>query len=217
MAIAVPEHPKIYHITHIDNLPSIVQDGYLWSDARCRATNMNSTNVGISCIKRRRIEELEVKCYPDTKVGNYVPFYFCPRSIMLFIQYKGNHLDLDYRGGQRPIVHLQANMKDAVEWADLNGRRWAFTDRNAGARVAKFFSSLDNLNEVNWVAVEAMDFRESIIKEGKQAEFLVYESFPWELVERVGVYDVGIKARVEDVLGSAEHKPLVTVKQAWYY
>lgn len=213
----VPKHPKIYHITHIDNLSKIVQDKHFWPDARCLAKETDRTIVGMSSIKQRRIENLEVKCHPGTNVGYYVPFYFCPRSIMLYILYKGNHPDLKYRGGQHLMVHLQADMNAAVEWADLNGRRWAFTDRNAGSYVAKFFGSLDNLNEVNWAAVEAMDFRESIIKEGKQAEFLVYESFPWELIERIGVYDVGIKAKVEDVIGSTEHKPLVTVERAWYY
>ena len=213
----IPEHPKIYHITHVDNLPLIVHDGYLLSDVRCQATNINNTIVGMSNIKRRRIEELEVKCHSGTKVGDYAPFYFCPRSIMLYILYKGNYPDLEYRGGQWPIIHLQADMKAAVEWADSNGRRWAFTDRNAGARVAEFFSSLDNLDEINWVAIEATDFRASIIKEGKQAEFLVHESFPWEFIEKIGVLDVGIKAKVEEALDSAEHKPLVTVERDWYY
>ncbi len=36
-------------------------------------------------IKRRRLFEIDVQCHPDTMVGDYVPFYFCPRSIMLFI------------------------------------------------------------------------------------------------------------------------------------
>jgi ssDNA thymidine ADP-ribosyltransferase, DarT len=27
-------------------------------------------------------------------VGEYVPFYFCPRSITLFLLHKGNHVDL---------------------------------------------------------------------------------------------------------------------------
>jgi hypothetical protein len=29
----VPAQPKIYHIVHVDRLPSIVADGFLWSDA----------------------------------------------------------------------------------------------------------------------------------------------------------------------------------------
>jgi hypothetical protein len=75
----------------------------------------------MSEIKRRRLEELEVDCHPGTKVGAYVPFYLCPRSMMLFLLHKGNHVDLTYTGGQRPIVHLQADLRRVVEWAESEG------------------------------------------------------------------------------------------------
>ena len=71
----------------------------------------------MSVIKARRLFELEVDCHPGTKVGEYVPFYFCPRSIMLYLFYRGNHPDLDYTGGQRPLVHLEADVHEVVEWA----------------------------------------------------------------------------------------------------
>jgi hypothetical protein len=82
---------------------------------------------------------------------------------------------------------LQADLYDVVRHADRQGVRWAFSSTNAGARYANFYASLDSLGEVNWAAVEATDFRSLPVKEGKQAEFLVFESFPWSLVERIGV------------------------------
>jgi len=39
----------------------------------------------MSTIKARRLYDLEVDCHPGTKVGEYVPFYFCPWSIMLYL------------------------------------------------------------------------------------------------------------------------------------
>jgi hypothetical protein len=39
---------------------------------------------------------------------------------------------LDYTGGQRPIVHLVADLHEIVRWAEAQGVRWAFSDRNAG-------------------------------------------------------------------------------------
>ena len=74
----IPERPKIYQITHMDNLSNIV-DGVLWSDAERVRRELDCTIVGMSEIKRRRLEELIVDCYPDTQVGDYVPFYFCQR------------------------------------------------------------------------------------------------------------------------------------------
>jgi hypothetical protein len=81
----IPENPKIYHITHVDNIRNIVATGGLLSDARILQKGGPTQMIGLSNIKRRRIEELEVLCRPGTKVGEYVPFYFCPRSIMLYV------------------------------------------------------------------------------------------------------------------------------------
>lgn len=213
----IPPNPKIYHITHVDNLKQIVQSTVLWSDMQRVAQNLDCEIVGMSEIKRRRLEELTVLCHPGTMVGEYVPFYFCPRSIMLYILHMGNHVDINYRGGQGPIIHLMADLHAVVAWAEESGVRWAFSDRNAGIRYAQFFSNLDTLSNVNWDAVQATDFRDSGIKEGKQAEFLVHESFPWEHVEQVGVVNSSTKAIVENVLADANHRPVVTVEPRWYY
>lgn len=87
---SAPSSPKIYHITHVDNLPSIATATGLVSDARRIASELSCSLVGMSTIKQRRLERIEVDCHPGTKVGEYVPFYFCPRSIMLYILRMGN-------------------------------------------------------------------------------------------------------------------------------
>jgi hypothetical protein len=215
----VPAHPKIYHITHIRNLSEILRSGCIWSDARRVDLGLNCEIVGLSDIKRRRLLEIEVDCHPDTKVGQYTPFYFCPRSIMLYILHKGNHPDLNYHEGQQPIVHLQADLRETVHWAEANNRRWAFSDRNAGTFYANFYNNLEQLDQINWGAVQSTDFGNMIVKDGKQAEFLLWESFPWVLVERIGVYNAGVAQQVNQVLGNSgvAHRPVVDVKPVWYY
>src|SRR6266566_1513078 len=147
----VPKSPKIYHITHVRNLPSIVDD-VLWSDAERIGRELACTVVGMSEIKRRRLEELKVDCHPGTNVGNYVPFYFCPRSIMLYLLHMGNAPGLTYQGGQRPIIHLQADLRAVLKWAEDEGKRWAFTNVNAGAYYAQFFNNPVRLDKLDWNA-----------------------------------------------------------------
>jgi hypothetical protein len=171
----------------------------------------------MSEIKRRRLQELPVTCCPGTKVGGYVPFYFCPRSIMLYILHRGNHPELTYRGGQKPIIHLEMDLRQTVKLCEQYGNPWAFTKVNAGTRYADFYKTVEQLAEVNWDAVRATDFREPKIKESKQAEFLVYNSVPWELVETIGVKDDEVKRRVEEALEDVEHSPRVVVKPEWYF
>jgi hypothetical protein len=112
---------------------------------------------------------------------------------------------------------LQADLRATVEWADQNAVRWAFCASNAGTRYTSFYASLDQLREVNWTAVAATDFRSAEIKDGKQAEFLVYDWFPWKLVEKIGVFNQNINDEVLKAVAAAEHEPIVSVERGWYY
>ena len=78
---AVPERPKLYHITHVDFLPAIIRDGCLYSEASLKARAMTPPEVGMSHIKERRFR-IDLPCHKGTGhvVADYVPFYFCPRS-----------------------------------------------------------------------------------------------------------------------------------------
>lgn len=211
-----PAHPKIYHITHVGNLASIIAADGLFSDAIMIARGGPTASIGMSEIKQRRLT-LPVSCHQGDNVGDYVPFYFGPRSIMLYVIHRQNHQDLAYDGGQELIVHLEADLDAVVAWANQARRRWAFSLSNAGARYTQFRASLGALNEVDWAAVNAADFRRREIREGKQAEFLLHGSFPWSLVTRIGVESMGIQAQANSIIATATHKPRVEVKPEWYY
>ena len=167
-------------------------------------------------IKERRLG-LTVDCHAGLHVGDCVPFYFCPRSVMLYLAHCGNHPNLAYHGGQAPIVHLESDMRLSVEWARRQGLRWAFTLSNAGARYFESRCNLDELNEINWEAVQASKWSDPLIKEGKQAEFLVERRFPWRLIERIGVFSRGVAQQVANVLREVAHRPDVQIKRDWYY
>ena len=210
-----PKHPEIYHIVHHDRLASIIADGGLWSDARMLERQNAGTTIGISDIKHRRLNQLTLSSHPNLYVGQCVPFYFCPRSVMLYLIHKANHADLAYRGGQEAIIHLEADLKDAVAWADEKGRRWAFTRSNAGASDFKDYASVEDLIEINWHAVQARDWRNH--KEGKQAEFLMEYDFPWHLIRQIGTCSTETKKHVMLALSQATHQPRIEIRPDWYY
>jgi hypothetical protein len=211
---AVPTEAKIYHITHIGNLAGILRAGHLFSDARRIELGLECYLVGMSNIKQRRLNDLTVTCSPGTTVGQYVPFYFCPRSIMLYLLYMGNHPDLHYKGGQHPIVHLQADLNRTICWTEEHNVDWVFSVGNAGSRYAPFYNSKTDLERIDWPAVMNRDFRDPIVKEAKQSEFLVFEAFPWQLIEKIGVIDANMLARVAEIV---ENQLELRVEQQWYY
>jgi hypothetical protein len=108
-----PARPKICHITSVANLASISTTGLL-SDGRMAARGGPQRSIGMAKLKTRRFS-LDVASHPGDVVADYVPFYFCPRSVMLYMFYKGNHAELTYQGGQEPIVHLEADLYDVIE------------------------------------------------------------------------------------------------------
>lgn len=211
----VPAHPKLFHIVHVDRLASIIAANELLCDAKIEAENAAGTTIGMKSIKQRRLRELTLASYPDVHVGDCVPFYFCARSIMLYLIYQANHPELTYRGGQGPIVHLQADLRASVAWAQQQRRRWAFTLSNAGSYFFEDRCDLAKLPELNWQAIEATQWQSC--KEGKQAEFLMEQSFPWYLVECIGVRSQQIYQQVMNIVPTAPHGPPVIIKPEWYY
>lgn len=210
----IPTNPKIYHIVHVDRLASISSDR-LWCDAEVVRRAPPGTTIGMSAIKKRRLTELTLTSHPGLFVGECVPFYFCPRSIMLYLIYQGNHPDLAYSGGQGPIIHIEADLRQTTAWAKAHGLRWAFTLGNAGSYYFEDRTDLNQLDEIDWNAVAARNWSDR--KEGKQAEFLVELEFPWDLVSRIGVRSRATYDQVLTELQGLDHKPVVEMKPEWYY
>lgn len=216
----VPDQPRIYHIVHVDKLASIAADKFLFSDAIMADRPSTGTVIGMTNIKERRKSELQLSSHPGLFVGSCVPFYFCPRSVMLYQISKGNS-GISYTGGQDEIVHLVAPMHDAVTWAEQNQRRWAFTLSNAGSRDFEDRADLAALPEINWDGVKARRWSggsvDPSVKIGKQAEFLVEHSFPWGLIRGIGTKSDQVARRAAEALGEGGPQMAIRPKPEWYY
>lgn len=163
-----PEHVLIYHITDVANLPGILAEGGLHSDvamAQC-----NPTVIGYTHIKERRMKQIRVACCEGRFVGEFVPFYYCPRSPMLFVINKGKTGLL--AGCQRTIVHLVSTVAVGIGLE----RAFAISDGNAGAAYPSFFANVKALAGLDWTAIRATDWRGKTSQ--KMAEFLVADFMP---------------------------------------
>lgn len=216
----IPEQPKIYHIIHYDRLASIVSDGYLWSDIDARLRNRIGTIIGDNDIKQARLSKC-LLTYPDLRIGGCVPFYFCPRSVMLYRLMKSNLEGQSYRGGEVPIVHLEADLRLTVLWAREYNKRWVFTTENARANSAEDYSDIRDLDKLDWNAIRndgwGYNGIDPAVKSHKQSEFLLEEAFPWHLVERIGVHPKLNTQCVFAALASSDHRPQVEFRKDWYY
>ncbi len=134
---------------------------------------------------------------------------------MLYKIHRSDDPELPYRGGQEPIIHLEADLYETISWADTNGLRWAFTTSNAGAYGFHDYANLDSLDEIDWRAVRARSWAEN--RSAKQAEFLIESRFPWQLIDRIGVMNHDKRAEVQNYIRYEDHQPDVTAIRGWYY
>lgn len=216
----IPIHPKIYHILHHDRLSSVVQAGGLYCDTESTRCQLPGTDIGLPNIKERR-RRCPLRTKPSLHVGECVPFYFCPRSVMLYLYWRNNNTELTYRGGQEPIVHLVADMEKTIRWAQQQGVHWAFTDSNAGS---SWFEDYDNplkLVDLHWDIIESRQWDGwtdgQKTQAFKQAEFLVERFFPWDLVEQIGVIDERRAEEVRKALTGMVPSEIIKVHRDWYY
>lgn len=209
-----PSVVQIVHILHVDKLASVLREGGLWCDAEVRQHDVGGTEIGFPHIKARRLKR-PLRSWPGLHVGECVPFYFWPRSVMLYMYYKHNNPELPYVGGQEPIVHLVADFGQTIDWAAKNKARWAFTDGNAGSRMAMDYKDEKALQQLDWEAISAERWDER--REAKQAEFLLERFFPFGFVQRIGVFSEDYRRRVCAILEDTDYSPRVQVQRDWYY
>lgn len=198
---------KISHITHINNLTGIIEQGCLWSDAKRIELELVSQNIGYSHIKERRLTH-PVAVSVGGFIGEYVPFNFCPRSVMLFVIYQGHD---NYNGGQERILHL---ISDTATITQSNPDCF-FTDIHADLAYAEQIDDFTRLNELDYQKIHAKYWQNC--KEEKQAEFLAYQSVSWNCIRQIGVKTPELAEEVTRLLINAEHKPEVVAKPEWYY
>lgn len=204
-----PTDPEAFHITDVSNLTGILHEGGLYSDHHLAARGNAPTMIGYSHVKELRLKK-PVPSVPGTTVGHFVPFYFCPRSEMLFIANQGG--TGRPRGCQDTIIHLATHVSRLVALP----RDWAFTTTNAAAGYTQeFFRDLSELPRIEWDVMNRVFWMEC--SDERNAEFLVREFVPFSVFERITVRTGATKAAVEQALRAGGLALPVDVRADWYY
>lgn len=205
-----PSKTWIYHITDLANLQGIIRTGGLLSDAAMRDAGMPVTEIGYASIKWRRLKEYTVECCEGRFVGEFVPFYFAPRSPMLFTINKGN--TGRPAGCQTTILHLVSSVHKA--WG--LSQPWAISDGNAGAAYTTFSNASNALDNVDWDAVRSLAWAGDRMHK-KATEFLVQDSFPVDALVGIGTHNEEVAQQVEHILADNQLNLPVKVKKDWYF
>ncbi len=202
-----------YHITHVANLELIVGCNELRCDAACAQMTPPPASIAYSHIKERRAAT-RVSLGPEGTLADYVPFYFAPRSPMLYVNYLGG-VEAN-SGGQEEIVHL---VFDVRELADPGS--FAITDGHPVMSLTEQFDSLDGLKAIDWSIMDE-EFWNDTDEDGdrkrrRQAEFLVHKSVPANAIRLVGAINADIESKAEEALSGLPSPPATRIRRDWYY
>ncbi|CAN5890608.1 toxin-antitoxin system toxin DarT [soil metagenome] len=205
-----PGRTPVFHIIPIEKLASVVEHGLLCNtqaDQRFGAQDLaEAAHTSIKEARRRRTVQLA----QGGIMADYVPFYFGPRSPMLYSIMCGNTEYGRAGRGQVGMVHLVFHME--VLARDFHGR-WCFIDGHLTRAWAQFGATMDELDErVDFDVMRARWWHEpDEMRSARQAEFLVHDAVPWEYVALVVVMNDGVADEVEELLANvgADHTPKV--------
>ena len=118
---------------------------------------------------------------------------------------------------QADIVYLVS----AIEWVSERNLGYVFTDGHPIMLITSFFDNTDDLDKIDWNLMGATYWHDIATdldrKRRRQAEFLVHDFFPLDLVGGIAVYDEDMEERVTDSINTLVAKPTIAVKRGWYY
>ncbi|MDD5024855.1 MAG: DUF4433 domain-containing protein [Methanoregula sp.] len=216
MPIDPSHNKKIHHITHYSNLSKIIHSDRMLSSNELSRLRATPTNIGHTSLKYRRSLH-SVPISPNGTLNDYVPFFLGSRPPMIIAIAKGSVTD--YHGTQREIIYIVSSTQKIVD----AGCTWCFTDGHAVEAMTEYYNDLQSLEELDWDAIGAFDFRPTADDPDKyrkkQAEFLVHGNVPWRCVESITVKDGEMRTIVERILNetNSHHRPTININRNWYY
>ena len=210
----MPGLTYIMHFTHQDNLGQILAQGGLVSDRRCQQFGLNRRNIAYSEIKAQRARTI-VEVPPGGTLDQYVPFYFGPKSPMMFTYMKGN-----VTGKPENLSEL-IYFVTAAEDIAAAGHAFAFTDGHPIVEPRLFFNDLADLGEVDlalmkepwWFDTNEYPDR----KRRRQAEFLVWDKVPLKDIRGIVTMNGSKRHHIFGVLQSHGVQLECVSRPGWYY
>lgn len=188
-----------FRITHRDNLVHILKYGLVTKAHKNAATDFVSIG-NLEIIDVRSSTMVKVTGYGN--IGDYVPFYFTPRSIMLYNIITGYYAPKVPRRNKEEIIVIRCLIENLAKQA-----KWFFTDGQANDGETSHYTDLSNIDKINWDCIQKGNFSKSDGNYDRQrqyqAELLVYDSVPVSLFESICVYSENMKNWTEQKLKEA--------------
>lgn len=205
------DNALIFRITHRDNVAFLLHHG-----VHCRnspAVDPAFIEIGHPEIIGRRSARI-VDAGPRGVLADYVPFYFTPRSPMLYNIVTGWN-GLRQRSRSEVVVLLSS-----LDRLDKLAVPYVVADRNATLAHATIRAGRELLGGLPWADPQRSDFKHNADRPEKvecyQAEALVHRLLPIAALLAIITYDDSAKAMTEQAMTGCGISIPVKVRSHWY-
>jgi hypothetical protein len=189
--MAMPANIWLYRITHLANLEHDLLHGLHIS--KSPDANPHYIQIGDSALITYR-KEITAPDPPGGTLSDYIPFYFGPRSPMLY-QIASGWEDIR-KYPQEDIIYYISSL-DQIK---LAGLEYFFTDGHARSRTSTVYTSDSDLDKLDWAVIRSSNWKsdESDLrrKEKKQSEFLIKGHLPVKCIQYIGVYNKSAEQKI---------------------
>ncbi len=194
---------KVYRMTHIENIPHILEHGITHKDSK--NCNPNFKNIGDLSLIGNRGEKIVVVDNGDygnsnsynITLGDFIPFYFGVRMPMLYVAQLGGNF-VERATSPEDIVYMACLVKEIIK----EDRLYYFADGHATDKFTTFYdrSRIKDLPTlVDWNAVRAKYWGGDgnlNVKRQKQAEFLVLNDIKSSCIRAFACYNEKAQKRL---------------------
>jgi hypothetical protein len=188
-----------YRICNIQNLAHILEVGLCTKNHPAASRHFHPIgNLEIIGVR----DSTPVKIEGFGNIGDYVPFYFTPRSIMLYNIITGYKAPVVPQFARHEIIVIRAEIEELAR-----NKRFFFTDGQANTALSRHYNDLRDLDKIDWESIQESNFQKSDEDTDRprryQAEFLVHAHVPIESIESILVYNEQVAAIVNANLRTA--------------
>lgn len=201
----------LYRMTHIQNIPHILQYGITHRNSP--NANPNYVQIGSSDIISRRQEETAItQDGVSFCPGDFIPFYFYVRMPMLY------NIEHGYNVPQicaDEIIYVVVNLKPIIDESD---RVIFFSNGHAvNHSITGFFGrkEIDRIDQIlDKEAIKENDWsKDYVIRIRKQAEFFVKEDIPIDYIYGFVCHSEDTKSKLKEMGISL---PIIVRPDAYY-
>lgn len=202
----------IWRIVHRANVPWLLDN-----DVRCAASPIRSPHY-VSIGNRDLIDKRRgrvVPIAPGGTLGDYVPFYFTPFSLMMFNIVTGRSGVVQHPN--RDICILVFELRKLAQ----AGVPFVFTDRHAYLKTAQFFDDVADLSRIDWPLLQTRDFQRTDDDPGRtdryQAEALIHGQAPVRLMSGLVCFEDSVRDVMQTEVDRRGLSVPVRTKPGWYF